>query len=276
MATIVVMEVTTTVGCPIDCKYCPQSNLLEAYKSPVRVLTLEDFKRYLDKLPRGISISFAGFAEPFLNPQCAEMILYAHINGFQVSLYTTLMGMSTRDWETIRNIEFRHFDLHFPDTLNASKIPVSDPYLKLLERVIIERRRWCSTDFGAAHGPLHPKVKALLGKYPAWHHVGISPPSLPVHDRAGLVMDPPEMPHRYFPGKVRCMNNEMLDRNVLLPDGSVTLCCMDFGLAHVLGNLNAQSYREIMDGEPLRQVKALMNTAGESLICRHCSFAEHV
>jgi hypothetical protein len=43
-----------------------------------------------------------------------------------------------------------------------------------------------------------------------------------------------------------CNCIETLYHNVLLPDGRVSLCCMDYGLEQILGNLFEQEYDDII------------------------------
>src|SRR5947209_7609624 len=97
-----VMEITTRIGCRQACTSCPQSShtkgwsrLIEAArqsrpsKSFDRMMSLATFKTCLDKIPRDVQIFFAGSVEPYLNPDCTAMILYAHEKGYQMRLYTT-------------------------------------------------------------------------------------------------------------------------------------------------------------------------------------------
>ena len=39
---------------------------------------------------------------------------------------------------------------------------------------------------------------------------------------------------------------EKLYHNVVLPNGDVSLCCMDYGLKHIIGNIFEQSYDEVV------------------------------
>ena len=63
----------------------------------------------------------------------------------------------------------------------------------------------------------------------------------------------------------------------MLPDGRVLLCCMDYGMKHVLGNLTEQSYEEIMNGKEIDKIKAAIN-GDESIdiLCRGCSSATEI
>ena len=68
-----------------------------------------------------------------------------------------------------------------------------------------------------------------------------------------------------------------MNNNILLPDGTVVLCCMDYGLKHILGNIFTNTFEEIMNGEEMRKVKEGMD-GNETLdiLCRNCSYAHAV
>jgi hypothetical protein len=75
-------------------------------------------------------------------------------------------------------------------------------------------------------------------------------------------------------GPFRCAKFDF-DKPVLVPGGDLTLCCQDFALRHVLGNLHAQSFHEIMSTSVARR-HVLAVAAGlvddPSLDCYKCAF----
>ena len=89
-----VLEITTTVGCRVACSYCPQKEFVSAYKkrSDIYRFDLDSFKSVLDKVPKEVDIYFCGMSEPFLNPQCAEMVRLAWHKGHRVAIDTSLVG----------------------------------------------------------------------------------------------------------------------------------------------------------------------------------------
>lgn len=113
------LELPLTIGCRLDCLYCPQKLLLNKYynadKNRKSILSFDDFKKALDKVERNSSISFAGMSEPFHNPHCADMIVYAYQQGYKISLFTTLVDMTMEDYQKIKDIPFDSFVLHIPD-----------------------------------------------------------------------------------------------------------------------------------------------------------------
>ena len=61
------IEITTKIGCPVQCKYCPQDKLIANYKSDKTMMDFKDFRRWIDKVPTHVRVDFSGMCEPFLN-----------------------------------------------------------------------------------------------------------------------------------------------------------------------------------------------------------------
>ena len=97
-------------------------------------------------------------------------------------------------------------------------------------------------------------------------------------DRAGNIDNAEnKLKGGYNNGRICCERADNLDHNVLLPDGTVVLCCNDFGMEHVLGNLLNQDYCQILKSESMRQIKRGMNL-DESIpiLCRKCMYAKKI
>lgn len=47
------LEITTHIGCPMQCVDCPQPLLLSKYKGK-RTLDFEDYKKVIDKTPQWV------------------------------------------------------------------------------------------------------------------------------------------------------------------------------------------------------------------------------
>lgn len=80
------LQITAKIGCRIACTYCPQDRLTQAYRdrSSNLLMSSDDFQLYTERIPPEVEIWFAGMCEPWLNPECTEMILYAHKKGFRL------------------------------------------------------------------------------------------------------------------------------------------------------------------------------------------------
>ncbi|WP_256466642.1 SPASM domain-containing protein [Bradyrhizobium sp. 193] len=57
-------------------------------------------------------------------------------------------------------------------------------------------------------------------------------------------------------------------RNVLLPNGDVTFCCMDFERRHVLGNLLRDRYKDLFELPTFSEIVDRMNGKDGFLVCR--------
>jgi hypothetical protein len=261
------LEITTAIGCPMKCRYCPQPMLLNRYRETARAsqLSLVDFARFIETVPRETAIHFSGMCEPWLHPQATSMLLHAVGRHHPVSVYTTLVGMSREDFERLRDVDYVRFAVHLADTEGHSHIPVTAQYLELLRKVLATRLRTQYPKEFSCHGTLHPLVAPLMD------------PSIPVSstmiDRAGNLA---EGERRAVPlrGPIVCGRaGRELNRNVLLPDGTVLLCCMDYGMQHVLGNLGQDTYQEILDGAAMRRVRLAVDDDSLPLLCRRCTVA---
>ena len=125
------LEITTHIGCPINCTDCPQALLRSKYHGR-KTMTFEDYKLAIDKVPAGTRIDFSGMCEPFANPACADMILYAASKGFPLALYTTLQGATMEDWRKLKDVRYEVCTIHLPDKDGRSHFNITEEYLEVL------------------------------------------------------------------------------------------------------------------------------------------------
>jgi len=241
------LEITTVIGCKNMCSYCPQEKLLNAYKDNVRIMSFETFKKCIDKVPTDSEIHFTGMAEPFLNPDCMKMIDYAFKKGHEIVLSTTLVGL--KDVSALEKIPFKSFVVHLPSS--DTKILIDENYLKTLKE-LSESKIKATYIY---HKNLHPKINLPAIK------------SL-LNSRAGNLNGGP----RKRWGEIRCKRTQP----VLLPNGDVVLCCMDYGLKHILGNLLRDSYNDLFFGSEYQKILKAWKDPQIDILCRHCEFARNV
>lgn len=261
------IQVTPKTGCSVNCRHCPQELFVTQYFAEPRspMMSLADYKTCLDKTPKDTIIEFAGFAEPFLNPEAAEMMFYTASTGREVNLFTTLVGMTEKIWDKIKNIPFTMVVVHLPDVQQYAHIPLTEEYWKLL-RTMVNAKKVNGDPFidlvNSQSAILPEATEIIKGK------VKISDTQL--IDRAGSLQSD-ELQHGGVPhGPLFCPTAARLDHNVLLADGSLVLCCMDFGMQHILGNLLAETYEEIMRGKALQEIRKQMEAEESAILCRKC------
>jgi radical SAM protein with 4Fe4S-binding SPASM domain len=267
------IELTTMVGCPLMCTFCPQDNLRETYGDRTKYMQLDDLKVMLEKLPKNTRIDFSGMSEPWANPACTDMLRLTLDMGFDIAIYSTLYGMT--DPEVVRDLLESHksqvkvLTLHLPDANgNMKGWKLTDEWLHALTTL-----SYAKLDIHIdamtmdRNGVVHPLLKELVPKLSGW--VGHTrADSLNVEQVKGQEIS--ITPHNTF--ALTCASTPFYDRNVLLPNGDVVLCCMDYDLKHIIGNLLEQTYEEMMQGEKLSEIIKMNEAVGfdKCSICKSC------
>jgi len=227
------LEITTMHRCIIDCTFCPQAVYQQAYTQKTD-LSLENFKRALAHTPKDVVIEFAGFSEPFLNSECLSMIQYADSEGYRIILDSTLTGLSQEDLKKLSAIDLLAFSLHLPDNKGNAKIP-------------IDTQKYKDT-LAACFSLMRVDCFSVMND------------NFVSHGRAGNCKDAPKLNKH---GKLVCrLNKFKYSQPVMLPNGDLVLCCMDYGLKNKLGNLFDCSY------------DALTTKIKQTELCKHCIYAD--
>jgi sulfatase maturation enzyme AslB (radical SAM superfamily) len=208
------LEFTLAVGCPVNCqRYCPQEVLLQNYGKSKRQLSLEDFKKMLAQVPKHVAIDFSGFCEPCVNPEFADMAKYAYQEGYRIHVATTLQGASNKTVKDLLDLQYEGFVLHLPDGKNAS--------FKLTE------------DY-------KNNVFCIMQGIPNLQYISMNDLFVS-NDRENLCRGIFPKPHRL--GICRKVSTPQF---VIMPDGRVQTCDMDFKLQYTLGNLLEDNYAELV------------------------------
>lgn len=270
------LEITAKIGCKIQCKYCPQNVLYSSYfeGNPYRCkeMSMDDYKKCLCHMPKETVITFAGFVEPFLHPYGVEMIKYAYEEGHPVELYTTFVGLTKNQFDMIKHIPFREVVLHTPDKKQYATIPVTEEYSKILDEALDLKKANGNPFIDSANCQSEPSEEFLRI---ARGRIGVESALI---DRAGTLGDNDLKHSNYKYGSLVCNRSCKQNHWVLLPDGTVVLCCMDFGLKHQLGNLIDSDYQEIINGNAYRTLRLQMSNPfkGVDILCRKCTSSREI
>ena len=225
-------EFVTRVGCALKCHFCPQDKITAVYTDQKRVLTVEDFELMTDKLPPHVEVHFSGFTEPLLNPKCGEMALRAYGKGFKLHLYTTLMGLTKDQGILFSACEFEHVRIHVPD----------------IKFFVVPEDKWIANH----------EIWKLLKKPSTYMTMGALSDNVRSYVMSNnLSVEYPQMlsrggnlgwtaPDRPILGPLTCQA-ERWHMNVVLPNGDVVLCSMDYSMQMPVGNLLRDSYDQIYE-----------------------------
>jgi radical SAM protein with 4Fe4S-binding SPASM domain len=185
------------------------------------------------------------------------MMRLAYQKGYQIVLYTTLVGFRQEDLIELKEIKFAGCTIHIPDGTNFT---VAD------EEKWLESYRLFSGgiqyDNAIYHvGKLSPRLKREVLRI-------CRPPVLTRANAVDPVVIKP-LPRRK--GIIGCsISGDLFHQNVMMPNGDVYLCCMDWSLQHKLGNLFDQSYEELHLCEEYRKICRGTVDATIETICRYC------
>jgi len=269
-----IMAITPVIGCRVECSFCPQSLLMNRYQEennlekitfgkPV-MMSFSTYKTCIDKLPSDVDIHFSGYSEPWLHPECTKMLLYAFEKGHRISVFSTLVGMTVKDVELFKHVPFKIFNIHLPDSELYAKIAINKNYLQVLTEIISSdiQNLTCMT-----MGDLPPKIQQI---------VGVKNPRRKMHNRTGNNETGEKTPKKYGPLFCRlAFENGVntLDSNVLLPNGDVCLCCQDYGMDHVIGNLVSSDYSSLFQSKEFQSVIEKLSQYDSDIMCRICKYS---
>jgi hypothetical protein len=204
------LEVAVAVGCSNNCvRYCPQEVLLKAWKNREKIMSLETFKRLLSSVPKSVYLDFAGLTEPFDNPAFLDMAEYASKNGFRYGVKTSLSTATVEGVKRLASLHPTCVFLHLPDGLNFVA-PQTEQYH---EALIAGLKYLRNTQLSLMNDLFETNNRETTARSQVKTSSG-----------AGWCY--------------RRENPQM----VVFPDGTVTICCIDMGLKHVVGNLLTESY----------------------------------
>ncbi len=273
------LEVTTMIGCPVLCTFCPQENLREQMKGKEKYLTLDNFKTILSKIPKHVRIDFSGTSEPWANPECTSILLHTLKSGYDVVIYTTLYGLSTEEASNVIKIikeyrlQIKDFVIHLQDQnsnmrgmkLDDEWIMVLNQFLEFYEEKVLGKMSFMTMD---ESGIVHPKLKpiqSIVGEFMGIARAGSLDLSQINGQKVIIIKDKK--------GIINCDWTDYYDQNVLLPNGDVLICCMDYNMKHKIGNLINMSYYDLFkSNEFLNLINKNIdpNSSANSSICRQC------
>jgi radical SAM protein with 4Fe4S-binding SPASM domain len=248
------LEITTKIGCKLACKFCPQKTLVTNYSDKSNtLLDFDNYKKFLETVPTSVDIHFSGFSEPFLNTETPNMIKYAIEKGHVVHLYSTLVGLDEYGVEILKQYKPFFTRIHIAD---QKAMKVAD------EKWIQHHDLFLKTGITGSYMAMG-EVTETIAEYLNNKNIRYEIPNM--LSRGGNL----DLNQNYISGNLIC-GMDRWHQNVILPNGDVYTCCMDYGLTMPIGNLLKDHYSEIWNKAEL--YKHNINPPKES-ICRKCEWA---
>jgi radical SAM protein with 4Fe4S-binding SPASM domain len=167
-----------------------------------------------------------------LNPDASMMMAAAITNDYRTVLYTTLTGFGDQDVDNLKGYIFDEVFFHQYEGKNFDKEVFERK--KELFKGNINSRIWRESTLDEQYR--YSRASNL------WN----------IEKQSGMFS---------------CVWSEKnFSRNVVLPNGDVYLCCMDYSLKHKIGNLFESKYEDL----DRQKIIDLSNMEDSDVICRKC------
>lgn len=277
------LEFTTAIGCPLMCKLCPQENLKNAYTDENKYLSYESFVIMLNKIPKHVRIDFSGMSEPWINHRCTEMFEYALQQKFEVAVYTTLVGIDKKQVNKFINLitlyqtQIKILCVHLPDkSKNMRNWKYTDDYESVLSSVLnLDENIKEKINFNMMTMDNNNEVDDSLLKFNVYKYFKNNwyghtrAGSLNVNNTNVSFITDRNIKHET---PVSCASSLFYDHNVVLPNGDVLLCCMDYNMKHKIGNLLKNSYEDLYLSPTMINImkENKKNEFSKCSICKSC------
>ncbi len=274
------LQISTVVGCNIGCSYCPQSSHTSAYEDLVKgsgpyEMSFETFKTCIDKLPYKAPVSFGGFSEPFANPHILEMLEYCKKTRRRIHIHTTLRGLKFKDIDRVMATFPHRLYIHMPDEEGYMNPPIGKEYFKVINKF----REYYKRKYRIGLVCIGTPIAELVEGFGPIDFLPISSMdnergTFNGHDFLEEVYKDVPNPIRDrqdFDYSVRCKRSKRLHETVLVPNGDVYACIMDYKLELKICNLLTDSWDAHEDGR-IRIIKQ-QQSDDKNIKCNTCDFA---
>lgn len=252
------MEFTLNIGCKLNCEWCPQDKLVSAYGKAQRRFTLPDFRDVISKLPHEVEVDFSGMSEPLFNKDWMFMVAMALQRVRRVKVFTTLWGATPSAVDYLCSSPLVELAIHLPSVRTTERLELTDEHYQRIKKVIEGPVEADCLIFNCDGSPPQ-RLADILDRDPEGYCV----------NRAGNLPWGSDPNHT---GPLECARaGRDLNKNVVLPDGRVLLCCMDYSMQHVIGNLVEGTYGSLQKGR--NEVRAELDKETSTTLCRHCHLA---
>jgi len=276
------LEITTMLGCPVMCTFCPQENLRKASKGSIKYLSFDDYVKILKKIPKNVRIDFSGMSEPWANTDCTKMVLFTLEQGYNIAIYTTLFGLNGVEADIVINsiVEYhqqvKELVIHLQDKnnnmiglkMNKEWRLVASKFIDLFKDKIIPNMSFMTMDENGELDPLLEDVRQYVPRFNGITRAGSLNISQIKGQKVTIIKE--------VKGIIKCSRWDYYNHNVLLPNGDVLICCMDYDKKHVIGNLFIDNYYDMFKSKNFNEfmVSNIDPSGGNgSSICRKCECA---
>ena len=285
------LEITSTIGCAMMCDYCPQTLIKSTLDKNIdnRILNKESFLKYFDNISNNTIIHWSGYSEPLAHKDFEFFVNYLSENKYEQHISTTMFGRNSTEEYMSKTKVFKSITFHLPDDSNLMKLKVTERYLKNLKGALINHSKYLNKKniyivvFGKG---FNPQVKSLINNL---INTGIlSNDSIDIrdhlHSRNGEILNEDfrtnisggidnDKKNKLLKSKLYYCSYGRLDQGVLLPNGDINLCCQDYSLKGIIGNLRKKNLNELYNQDIIFEKNF---HKGEYNLCKKCEYYKNI
>ncbi|MBI4611011.1 MAG: radical SAM protein [Candidatus Rokubacteria bacterium] len=255
------LNIDPTNACELRCEYCPTK-----YRArPWGFMDLELFRRVIDEVtdrPQLFMLNLHKDGEPLLHRRLHEMIRYAKDRKVARMIHMNTNGVSLSREKALRLLDSGIDDITFSVDAASRETYAATKGRDKLHQVEENVRTFMA--LRTQRGQAHPFVRAKILEYSGtrreiegfvarWSSIVDEVQVTGVHDWSGSIdvsVTEFQAPRRYpcvFLWYALAVNW----------DGQVSLCCVDWNLSAVVGDVRESSLHEIWTGPKVREARRL-------------------
>jgi radical SAM protein with 4Fe4S-binding SPASM domain len=282
-----------TTSCNLRCPECPSG--MRAFSRPTGMLKSNFFKETIDDIYRDITYLIFYFqGEPFLNPEFLDMVRYASKKGIYTATSTNAHYLTDQKAKETVESGLDRLIISIDGTTQEvyEQYRIGGRLDKVLEgaRNIVKWKKELKSTTPFVFFQflvVKPNEHQLDEIRRIGKEVGVDQ----VRFKTAQVYDYEQDPHKLIPsidkfsryrknaaGEMQVksgMKNhcwKLWHANVITWDGLVVPCCFDKDAMHQLGNLKAQSFRDVWRNDNYQQFRRELMTSRKNIdICANCS-----
>jgi radical SAM protein with 4Fe4S-binding SPASM domain len=254
------IQFEVTNSCNLKCKMCPVNNGMKRKKG---FMDFNLFKKIIDENPRVEFGLFFNWGEPLLHPRIFEMLDYAKNKKIKTFITTNLTLLDTEEkMEKFLECNLERITISL-DGLKESYTKIRGYDYNIVEKrlkQLIELRNKLNlkTKIDINMVIMSETEKYVPEFFKKWKNIV---------DRIQI------QPNISFTSRIRKSRCKEFWRGnlIVLWDGKVVPCCVDYEGEMVLGNANKSSLKEIWNSKNAKQFRQMHNKKIFPKVCQNCN-----
>lgn len=274
------VQIQTQAGCNGRCIFCPNEQVLKSDLEHGR-MPIEMFQKIVDDLaktpPRRIGMYMQN--EPLLDKRLPELTKYVteRIPGTKTQVITNGTYLTEKVGEALLDAGLKQLkcSLQSLDPETNREIMGYDSR-KVIENCIafqkLIKKKKSKIDFRVSMVVTNKNVGEIPSTRRFWARHGVRLVTSALENRGGNIAEAEQL----NVGEMRSMGNCVRPSRdmMILFNGDVPLCCVDWHRTYILGNVYTQSVQDVWHAAPVTQVRDALaeeDTSKMPDICRNCT-----